>query len=76
MFLSKQYTEIPESNTTNRYFGIREDKAYSKYKKIKVRVPQGGVLGPVLNLVYTSDLFELENNRLETFADNTALMLQ
>jgi hypothetical protein len=37
-------------------------------------VPQGIVLGPVLYLLYTSDLQNLENSIVATFADDIAIL--
>jgi len=37
-------------------------------------VPQSSVLGPVLYLLYTSDLPTFEQNVVAEFADDTAIM--
>ena len=34
-------------------------------------VPQGSVLGPLLFVQYTSEIFELVENRLYAYADNS-----
>ena len=65
--LPKQYAEILESYLTERFFRIKQGDAYSEL--IKAGVPQGSVLGPVLYLLYTSDLPKLKNGTVATFAD-------
>ncbi len=72
--LPKQYSEILESYLTNRFFRIKHDDVYSELKEIKAGVPQGSVLGPVLYLLFTSDIPTTENNTIATFADDTAIM--
>lgn len=37
-------------------------------------MPQGSVLGPVLHLLYTSDIADLEHNIIATFANDTAIL--
>lgn len=72
--LPKQFAKILESYLTQRMFRVRQEDAYSELKSIKAGVPQGSVLGPVLYLLYTCDIPELENNTIATFADDTAIM--
>lgn len=72
--LPKQFVDLLQSYLTQRMFRIRQDDKYSKLKPIHAGVPQGSVLGPVLYLLYTCDIPELENNTIATFADDTAIM--
>lgn len=72
--LPKEFADLLESYLSNRAFRIRQEDAYSEIKEIKAGVPQGSVLGPVLYLLYTCDIPELENNTIATFADDTAIM--
>lgn len=72
--LPKQFADILESYLSQRMFRVRQDDAYSELKPIKAGVPQGSVLGPILYLLYTCDIPELENNTIATFADDTAIM--
>ena len=37
-------------------------------------MPQGSVLGPLLFILYTSKMFELDENRLFAHADDSALL--
>jgi hypothetical protein len=72
--VSKQSAKILESYLTERFFRIKQGDAYSELKEIKAGVPQGSVLGPVLYLLYTSDLPKLENSIVATFPDDTAIL--
>ena len=58
--LPKQYAEILESYLAERFFRVKQGDSYSELMEIKAGVPQGSVLGPVLHLLYTSDLPNLE----------------
>lgn len=51
-----QYYNILKSYLSDRFFRIKYDDTYSDLKEIKAGVPQGSVLGPILYLVFTSDL--------------------
>jgi hypothetical protein len=70
-FLPKQYTQILKSCITERHFRIKQEEAYSDLNEIKAGVPQGNVPGPVLCLLYTSDLPAPENNTIATMADGS-----
>ena len=74
MFLPRQYSELLISYLSERYFRIKQDDDYSELKEIKAGVPQGSVLGPVLYLLYTSDIPDLDHNIMATFADDTAII--
>lgn len=74
LFLPKQHSEILESYISDRHFRIKQEEAYSEIREIKAGVPQGSVLGPVLYLLYTCDIPNLENVTIATFADDTAIL--
>ena len=56
------------------YFRVKQEHEYSGFKPIKAGVPQGSVLGPVLYLLYTSDLPLPVRTTVATFADDAAIM--
>lgn len=72
--LPEQYADILMSYVTNRIFRVKQEDEYSSFKDIKAGVPQGSVLGPILYLLYTSDIPETHNVKVATFADDTALL--
>lgn len=74
LLLPKQYSQLLASYITKRYFRVKQEDTYSELKEIKAGVPQGSVLGPVLYLLYTSDLPTLPGNTTATFADDTAIL--
>ena len=73
-FLPSSYVKLLSSYLSDRTFRVREENEYSSLKDINAGVPQGSILGPILYLIYTSDLPELENIKVATFADDTSLM--
>ena len=50
------------------------DGAASEWIPIISGMPQGTVLGPLLFILYTSKMFELVENRLFAYADNSTLL--
>lgn len=74
LVLPRQYSQILKSYLSDRYFRVKKEESYSDLKDIQAGVPQGSVLGPVIYLLYTSDIPELEHRTIATFADDTAVM--
>ena len=64
---------IIEQFLSNRTQRVRVDGSYSGHVDIVSGVPQGSVLGPILFVIYTADLFEVVENRLVNYADDSTL---
>ena len=50
------------------------DGSRSKLVNVMSGVPQGSVLGPLLFLLYTSELFSILDNNLISYADDSTLI--
>lgn len=72
--IPNQFCDILESYLEGRHFRVRLENFYSELKPIKAGVPQGSILGPVLFLLYTSDVPTPLNSVIATFADDTAVL--
>ena len=59
----------------NRRQRVVVDGASSEWIPIVSGVPQGSVLGPLLFILYTSEIFELIENRLYVYADALKLLV-
>ncbi|KAL1139768.1 hypothetical protein AAG570_006745 [Ranatra chinensis] len=59
-----------ESYLNNRYSVVCLDDKLSEYIQIKVSVPQGSVLGPLLYLIYSADIPTQTLTHMATFADD------
>jgi hypothetical protein len=57
-----------------RLFQVKFKDETTNLRKTDAGVPQRSVLGPVLYLVYTSDLPTSDNITTATFADDTAIL--
>ena len=68
----KQIHQLIKSYLSSRTFVIKIKDTYSEVKHIKAGVPQGSVLGPILCTLYTANILTTINNKILTFADDTA----
>ena len=59
---------------TDRRQRVVVDGASSEWILIVSGMPQGSVLGPLLFILYTSEMFDLVENRLFTYADDSTLL--
>lgn len=72
--LPANLAKILESYLLDRFFRIKQGESYSTLSNVQAGVPQGSVLGPVLYLLYTSDMPENSTDMTATFADDTAFL--
>ena len=59
---------------SNQSQHVMVDGCWSKLVNVVSGVPQGSVLGPLLYLRYTSELFSILENKLISYADDSTLM--
>ena len=59
---------------SNRSKHVMADCCRSKQVNVVSGVPQGSVLGPLLFLRYTSELFSIVENKLIGYADDSTLI--
>ena len=59
---------------SNRSQYVMVDGSQSKLADVVSGVPQGSVLGPLLILLYTSELFSFMENKLIGYADDSTLL--
>ena len=59
---------------SNRSLNVMVDGCRSKLVDVVPGVSQGSVLGPLLFVLYTSELFSILQNKLNGYADDSTLM--
>ena len=58
---------------SNRQQRVGVDGSFSPYSLVRSGVPQGSVLGPLLFILYTSDMWHGVRNKLLAYADDSSL---
>ena len=61
---------------SNRSQHVMVDGCRSKLVNVVSGLPQGSVLGPLLFLLYTSELFSILENKLIGYAEDSTLVLK
>ena len=59
---------------TRRMQRVVVDGSYSEFEVVVSGVPQGSVLGPLLFILYTADMFSVVDNKLYNYADDSTLV--
>ena len=66
--------QLIKSYLTNRKQRVKINSSYSKWEKVKIGVPQGSVLGPLLYNIFINDIFSFANHaQICNYADDTTV---
>ena len=63
-----------DKDLINQSQNVMVDGCRSKLVNVVLGVPQGSVLGPLLFILYTSELFSILENKLIGYADDSTLL--
>jgi hypothetical protein len=72
--LPPNYHNILESYLHSRQLAVTYNNSISQPVHMRSGVPQGSVLGPFLDTLYTADILKSPNTTISTFADDTAIL--
>ena len=73
--IGERVLDILTDFLTNRKQRVSVDGCFSSYSQIKSGVPQGSVLGPLLFIIYTSDMWSGIESNMISYADDTTLFM-
>ena len=68
--------KLLESYLTNRFQYTKVNDVKSDLKPVKMGVPQGSLLGPLLFLIYINDITKATNYKIRLFADDSCISIE
>ncbi|GBN07479.1 RNA-directed DNA polymerase from mobile element jockey [Araneus ventricosus] len=68
--------EIIQLYLTNRHFTVLIKNSDSTARKLQAGVPQGGVLAPIIFVLFMTDIPQVRNIMISLYADDTAILSQ
>ena len=71
--IGDRFLDILTDFLTDRKQRVSVDNSFSSYCQVKSGVPQGSVLGPLLFILYTSDMWSEIKSDMVSYADDTTL---
>ena len=72
--LTSNYYLLLKSYLADRNFAVRHNNILSYQHPIEAGVQQGSVLGPLLFLIFTTDIPKAGNTTIATFANDVAVL--